>query len=392
MRPLALVLLFALSPRTTFSEIRSALYQHREVWQMESGELRISITQAGGHIAEIVLKTRNSINPLWVQNRPTIDPTTYVRQRDEQLYGGGSAAKLLSGLMGHNLCFPYWGNPSDSEYQAGMTFHGETGIVPWRKVEENQSSSGLDIQIVADLPESKTRFTRSIRLVSGQTIVYFESHAENLASLDRPIAWCEHVTVGQPFLKKGVTVFDASLTRGRSSDNSTSAELRWPSGQAEVPVDLTRVRTVEQSGFVNNFLVDPSARFGYFAVSNPELRLLFGYVFRREDFSWLNIWEADEPEQKDHPGTLARGMEFSDTPVHGSLRALLAEPRLFDTPTFEWLNAKSRLVKRFCAFSSELPEDFNGVQSLAVSSDSLEIVEKGRGRKVILPFNGKFLQ
>jgi hypothetical protein len=37
----------------------------------------------------------------------------------------------MAGLIGHNLCFPFWGNPSDTEYKAGMTFHGETGITRW---------------------------------------------------------------------------------------------------------------------------------------------------------------------------------------------------------------------------------------------------------------------
>jgi len=49
--------------------------------------------------------------------------------------------------------------------------------------------------------------------VEGQ-IAYFEESGENLSRWDRPVGWCEHVTLGPPFLEKGVTVIDASLTRG----------------------------------------------------------------------------------------------------------------------------------------------------------------------------------
>ena len=129
--------------------------------------------------------------------------------------------------MGHNLCFPYWGDPSESEYQAGMTFHGETGIVRWQKIAESEEDGVHAINsIVAELPESRTRFTRTISLTAGESVVYFENRAENLSALDRPVGWCEHVTVGPPFLKKGVTLFDASLTRGRNLGDRSERTLR----------------------------------------------------------------------------------------------------------------------------------------------------------------------
>ena len=30
----------------------------------------------------------------------------------------GPEARLMSGLAGHNLCFPFWGDPSEAEYKA----------------------------------------------------------------------------------------------------------------------------------------------------------------------------------------------------------------------------------------------------------------------------------
>jgi hypothetical protein len=383
--------LVLLVPLFILAQIRLEKYRSRDVWQIETKEVRVSVTQVGGHIAEIVLKQGDEVNPLWLQARPTIDPTEYVRERHEKLYGGGSAAKLLSGLMGHNLCFPYWGDPSDAEYQAGMTFHGETGVVRWTKLSEQQEGKRLLLKMAADLPESKTRFTRTISLVSGDPVVYFESLAENMAALDRPIGWCEHVTVGPPFLKKGVTVFDASLTRGRKSGDSSGKEFHWPTGQAETPVNLRTVRDIERSGFVNSFLVDPSREFAYFTAVNPELGLLFGYLFRRSDFPWLNLWEANEPARNDQPAMLTRGLEFSNTPTHGSLKALVAVPTLFDVPAYEWLNARSSLVKKFCAFSVKVPQGFKGVQDVEVRDTSLEILERDQGRRVSLTLTRSLL-
>ena len=373
-----------------WAEVRSAKFLNRDVWQIESPDLRVTITQGGGHIAEIVLKRKNEkneMNPLWVPARSTIEPTEYLQEKHEKLYGGSSAARLLSGLMGHNLCFPYWGNPSDSEYLAGMTFHGETGIARWRRVGERQAGSSQELSIAADLPESRTRFIRTISLHDGEPVVYFENRAENLSALDRPVGWCEHVTLGQPFLKKGITLFDASLSLGRNLGDDSEKVFEWPTGQAKVVINLRTVRNILQSGFVNNFLVDPMREFGYFTATNPEHRLLIGYLFRRTEFPWLNIWEANQPATDGQPALLARGLEFSNTPIHGSLKTMVAVPRLWNVPTYEWLNARTCLVKRFCAFTAEVPEGFRGVREIRVSDRSIEIVERDNGRLLMIGFD-----
>lgn len=183
------------------------------------------------------------------------------------------------------------------------------------------------------------------------------------------------MTVGPPFLKKGVTLFDASLTRGRNLGDSSEKGFEWPAGQAETAVNLRTLRDVERSGFVNNFLVDPKTEFGYFTAVNPEQRLLFGYLFRRTEFPWLNLWEANQPATNDQPVMLTRGLEFSNTPIHGSFKAMVAVPKLWGVPAYEWLNARGSLVKKFCAFSAEVPEGFKGVQEIRVRDKALEIVE-----------------
>jgi hypothetical protein len=88
---------------------------------------------------------------------------------------------------------------------------------------------------------------------------------------------------------------------------------------------------------------------------------------------------------------LTRGLEFSNTPTHGSLKALMAVPTLFDVPAYEWLNARSSLVKKFCAFSVKVPQGFKGVQDVEVRDASLEIVERDRGRTISVPLTRSFL-
>jgi hypothetical protein len=356
----------------------------RDAWILQSPALRVTVMQVGGHVAELVLRGDGEINPLWQQARPTIDPTEFIPEVHAGVYGGGPAARVMSGLLGHSLCFPYWGNPSEAEYRCGMSFHGETGLLRWSRVAAETPAGSESLALAVDLPESQTRFTRTLTVFGDEPVAYFDEEASNLSRLDRPVGWCEHVTLGPPFLKKGVTFFDATLTRGRVNGACEGEELRWPEG--ENGVGLHVVRDVELSRFVDNFLVDPAREFGYFTAVNAESRLLFGYLFRRTEFRWLNLWEANSPAADGRPAMLARGLELSNTPAHGSLRTLVRQPTVFGVPAYEWLDAGGRLAKRFCAFGARVPGDFSGVRDVEVTPGFLEIVERNRGRSVRVPF------
>jgi hypothetical protein len=360
--------LFVLGPAVCVGQVSAVRFLNRDAWRVEGPRLRVTILQSGGHVGEITLREPGAANPLWIQARPTIEPDQFDPARHEKIYGSGVEARLMSGLAGHNLCFPFWGNPSPAEGRAGMTFHGEAGITRWK---QNSANDGA-LTVSGEFPESRTRFVRTVR-VRGQ-IAYFDETAENLSAWDRPVGWCEHVTMGPPFLERKVTLIDASLTRGRLN----SKEFIWPEGMAGQPVDLRQIG--QQGGIlVNNFQVDPKRTYGFFSAVNPKLGLLFGYVFRRSDFPWLNIWEANTPEM------LTRGMEFSNTPTHGTMKALAATPALFGTPAYEWLDAKSKIRKRFASFSVKVPDAFR-VSDVRISGKRLELVASQTVKVIALDF------
>lgn len=347
-------------------------FHNRPAWQIESSEVRVTVMECGGHVAETMYRP-TGISPLWIQDRPTIDADQYDPLLHGPIYGDDGEGKLISGLLGHNLCMPYWGLPSDSEYRRGMTCHGESNAVRW----QGQLHAANRLSLRAALPECALQVDRNLRCEGP--VVHFETTVENLLSLDRPIAWCEHVTIGPPFLCSDETGFWANLGRGYRTSTNFNDVFSWPEGRGQIQCDLTRFSSKPHSDLVNSFLVEPDGEFGVMATWNTRLGSIFGYVFSAKEFLWLNVWENNDERRK------TRGMEFSNTPIEGSMKQLVATPRVLDQPAFEWLDAGSRLTKRFFSFTLAIPASFRGVASVRFDGDVLEIRETGMSSATRLP-------
>src|ERR1035438_2581702 len=114
------------------------IFKGREAVTIENENLRVTVLVEGGHIAR-VLEKRSGVSPLWVPHWASIEPSLYTPEQYPQL-GSGSDAKLLAGIMGHNLCLDLFGGPSAEEAAVGYTVHGEGSVV---RYEIDDSSDGL---------------------------------------------------------------------------------------------------------------------------------------------------------------------------------------------------------------------------------------------------------
>src|SRR6266545_6589600 len=101
-------------------------FMERRAARIENRDVRVTVLREGGHIAEIFDKA-SSLSPLWIPPWPSIEPSAYDRGRHRQ-FGSGADARLLAGIMGHNLCLDIFGGPSDEEAAAGMSAHGDGSV------------------------------------------------------------------------------------------------------------------------------------------------------------------------------------------------------------------------------------------------------------------------
>jgi len=331
--------------------MESVQFRGRRAVAIENDRLRVTVLEGGGHVAEILDKA-TGINPLWIPHWPSIEPSAFDPATGE--YGTGAEARLLAGIMGHNICLDIFGGPSAEEAAAGLTVHGEAPVTPFEIAADRTA-----LVARAMLPLAQIRFERRIEL--RESAVRFEETVENLSALDRPIGWTQHVTLGAPFLQKGETEFRASAGPSQVYEQRFGDhDYLHPGGTFWWPVaplasggstDLRTYTAADRSSAYTTHLMDPALPEAFFAAFTPSAGLAFGYVWRSTDFPWLGIWEENFSRSSPpwNGATLARGMEFGVSPYPETRREMIDRSRWFDTPTFRWLPARSRLSVEYWA-------------------------------------------
>ena len=325
-------------------------YRGRRAATIENDDLRVSVLEGGGHIAEIFDK-RTGINPLWTPPWPSIEPARYD-PAGHPGYGAGAEAPLLAGIMGHNVCLDIFGGPSPEEEAHGLAVHGEASSVAY-----DIATDRAALTMSATLPLAQIRFERTLEL--RDRAVRIRETVESRCAFDRPIGWTQHVTLGPPFLEKGLTEFRASATRSMVFESAFGADdylvpggtFNWPEAPRKQggTADLRLTHDASRSSAYTAHLMDMNRDSAFFVAFSPRWRLAFGYLWRRSDFPWMGIWE--ENCSRTHAPwagkTLARGMEFGVSPVPESRRQMVDRSKLFDVPTFRWLPARSTLKAEY---------------------------------------------
>src|ERR1039457_3842081 len=153
------------------------IFKGREAVTIENENLRVTVLVEGGQIAEVLDKS-SGISPLWVPHWSSIEPSLYAPELHPQ-FGSGPDAKLLAGIMGHNLCLDLFGSPSAEEAAIGYTAHGEGPVV---RYDIDESRDGFEMR--ATLPLAQVSFSRALQLQGN--FVRIRETIESLAEFDRP--------------------------------------------------------------------------------------------------------------------------------------------------------------------------------------------------------------
>jgi len=160
----------------------------------------------------------------------------------------------------------------------------------------------LSLRCGCDLPAAAMRFTRTLSTKAGSSVIHVREQIRNTGKRDIPYTMCEHVTIGAPFLEKGVTVFDMPATKCHTFPTTFEARPRltadtafaWPDGPGNKgeTVDMrTIAKRYRVSSDFSTQLMDRKRKHAWFTAMNPKQGVLIAYVWTREDFPWLGNWE-----------------------------------------------------------------------------------------------------
>lgn len=294
--------------------------------------------------------------------------------------------------LGHFVCVDGFGPVSAEERSAGLPGHGEAHRVGWQLLASEKRNGITTATFSASLPLVHEVFRRTIQMVDGENVVYIESALENQLAFDRPINWGEHGTIGPPFLEPGKTVVEMSATRamtrpyGSQSDTpphrlADAKEFTWPMAPVRNGslVDVRPTPGESPIGDHTTSLMDPARRLVFVTAFHPDRRLLLGYVFRREEYPWTQLWESYPAD-----GRIARGLEFATQPFDLPRREVIQTNALFGAPTYRWLPAKSTISSAFLMFYTRTPDRFRRVDDVVLDGGALTIHDRTAGVGVIL--------
>jgi len=297
--------------------------------------------------------------------------------------------------LGHFVCVDGFGPVSNEEQAAGLPGHGEAHRVPWDVVSSRKENGTRTVEFSAALPLVHENFRRTLRVVDGENVIYFDSELESLLGFDRPVNWGEHATISGSFLEQGKTVTDMSATRAMTRSYESEAvdppdhhnladfkEFKWPMAPTTngTLVDMRISPTIAPVMDQTTSLMNPSRRLAFVTSLHPDRRALLGYVFRREEYPGIQIWDS-------YPGGARRsyrGMEFAVQPFDLPRRDVIQTNSMFDTPTYRWLPANSKITSSFLMFYTRTPEGFSQVDDVVLDNGQLTIIDRSHSKQITL--------
>jgi hypothetical protein len=77
-------------------------------------------------------------------------------------------------------------------------------------------------------------------------------------------------------------------------------------------------------------------------------------------------------------------MEFAVQPFDLPRRDVIQTNSMFETPTYRWLPAKSKIASSFILFYTPTPDGFSQVDNVVLENGAVTIEDRKHDRKIVL--------
>jgi hypothetical protein len=169
-------------------------------------------------------------------------------------------------------------------------YHGEAAVAAWQVLDATAVSARLETRLFSVPLHVRREFT-----LTGPVLRLTET-VTNESPADLEVMWVHHPAFGPPFLERGC-VLSAGCGTVLADDEAPGTLLAaasthsWPHAVAADggPLDLRIIPGPEEPRAVLAYLSDFSS--GYFAITNPRLRLGFGLRWPLDVFPHAWFWQ-----------------------------------------------------------------------------------------------------
>jgi len=289
-----------------------------------------------------------------------------------------------SNFQGHFLCLGRWGPPSDGEKAAGIITHGEAVIQIW---DRQPSTPKNELRMAATAPLEGLHVDRLLALDKENAVFGVTENVTNINPLGRLFNMVQHPTLGAPFLTND-TVVNCNADKGFNymlNTNPLEFAAKWPFGIVEDGdrkdcIILSKLDKPYSSVF--SFTIKKDAKFGWITAYNPKDNLLIGYLWNREDYPWISLWQDFD----ERGGIRYRGLEFGTTGMHKSYKEIIEEGnhRVFGEDSYKYIDAGETQSRSYLAFMSETPTDFTEAIDVSFDKKAIIISDTATGKQITI--------
>lgn len=250
---------------------------------LSNSHLEVTVLAGKGADIYSLVDLRTGIDVLWKTPWGLRQPAMWE-------HTGSSQERWLEAYPGGwQLLLPNGGDEC-KEQGATWGFHGEAALVRWDVAEVGQMSVTLETELLS----APLHLTRKLSL--DGPVVRVHEVVRNLAPGDVEVMWSHHPAFGAPFIEKGC-LLSAGCRSVLADDRepgtllAPASEHAWPVAQTKdgKQVDLGLLPGPEDHRTVFAYLSGFSS--GWFAITNPRLRLGVGLRWPLEVFPSAWLWQ-----------------------------------------------------------------------------------------------------
>jgi len=300
---------------------------------IENESIVLEINQLGGAFSAMRLKD-NSLNFLsWKLSREDMPENN----------------RKGAAFEGHFLCFGRWGSPTAGEIKKGIPHNGEHNNLMWSK--ETGKNTNEWIMTVSAASDA-VNIERKIKLAGEQALFKVTEKFTSTSNLGRISNIVQHVTLGPPFINP-LTQFYSNAGKGFLQENCwpdpSVCEYDWPNAISCSGDSFSLSQFNHDRNFVSTHIIADST--GWALAVDPVSRQYAGYMWKTEDYPWINFWNQNRGQH-----VFAYGMEFGTTGIGRTYEELVVKnPEFHGHSSFFFMDAGETITKSYFGFCGKIP-------------------------------------